>query len=80
MADGSIIGLELHLNGKEQVKKDLQEIFKYAEENKNIKLDIDSNVLNSILEVIIISELCPFSSTKLCVTLFFILYPLFHIL
>lgn len=51
MADGSIIGLELHLNGKEQVKKDLQEIFKYAEENKNIKLDIDSNVLNSITKL-----------------------------
>ena len=48
MADHTTIGLQLHLNGKEDVKKSLNEIFKYAKDNKDLDINISSNSLKSI--------------------------------
>lgn len=44
------VGLQVKLEGKDTVKKELQDIFKYVNENKNIKLNIDTSSLNGFKE------------------------------
>lgn len=41
------VGIQVKLEGKETIKKDLQDIFKYVENNKNIKINFDDVSLNS---------------------------------
>ena len=48
MAEHTTIGLQLQLNGKEEVKKSLDEIFKYAKQNKDLDINIDSNALKTL--------------------------------
>ena len=42
------VGIQVKLEGKETIKKDLQDIFKYVENNKNIKINFDDASLNSL--------------------------------
>ena len=58
-----------------QRKKGKYKLQKPDSNNKYMKKGAKGkNIFTSDIGVIIISEFCPFSSTKFCVTLFFILF------
>ena len=61
------VGLQVKLEGKDTVKKELQDIFKYVNENKNIKLNIDTSSLNGFKESLtkIESEIGKLASAKI---------------